>query len=397
MNILFIAPRLPWPADTGGKIRTLNIIKQFLKFASLRLVCFSFEKGDDKWKEEMEKLGAQVTLVSARENSLLRKAWNINFEALPHSVIKYHSPQMHKVLKDLIAGEPFDAVHIDHLHMAQFAGSINGLPCYLDEHNVEYKILERCCDIETSGMKKGIYRKQALKMKLYETKIIMEFKGVFACSPDDKKILNGLNPRSVPLYLMPNGVDIDYFKAPDSQEDGEVEALVFTGSLDWLPNDDAVSYFCGKILPLIWQKKDSVKLYVVGKSPSAMIKKLAGRDSRVIVTGRVDDVRPYVRPAKAFIVPLRIGGGTRLKILEAMSMSKAVVSTSIGAEGIEYTDGKNILIGDNPQDFADKVLGLMDDGLKSRQIGAEGRKLVCGKYDWDTIGRGLKEVYKAAG
>ena len=125
-----------------------------------------------------------------------------------------------------------------------------------------------------------------------------------------------------------------------------------------------------------------------------MIKDLAQRDSRVIITGRVDDVRPYIRRSRVSIVPLRIGGGTRLKILEAMALSKTIVSTSIGAEGIEYTDGKNILIGDSPQDFADKVLLVLNDPQKSREIGIEARKFVCGKYDWNIIGQKLKTIYE---
>jgi sugar transferase (PEP-CTERM/EpsH1 system associated) len=393
MNILFLAPRLPWPADTGGKIRTINIIKQFLKFASLHLVCFSFESRDELAKQEIEAMGLQVTLVPAPKNSLVRKVFNIAFNPLPHSILKYHSPLMNQVLKDLSQSERFDAVHIDHLHMAHYTGIFNALPCYLDEHNVEFKILERCSQIEPSAAKKRIYEEQASKMKAYEAKKILEFKGVFACSAEDKKILNRLNPRSVPVHVMPNGVDTEYFKSDPNAED-DVDGIVFTGSMDWLPNDDAMSYFCGKILPLIWQAKNSVKVYVVGKKPSAMVRGLARRDSRVIVTGRVDDVRPYIRCSKVFIVPLRIGGGTRLKILEAMSMSKAVVSTPVGAEGIEHTDGKNILIADRPQDFAENVLSLLVDDVKCRQIGEGGRKLVCGKYDWDTIGGGLREVYK---
>ena len=164
--------------------------------------------------------------------------------------------------------------------------------------------------------------------------------------------------------------------------------------MDWMPNDDAITYFCGEILPLIWQKKGSVKFYVVGKNPSAVVKNLAGRDTRVIVTGRVDDVRSYIQRSHVFIVPLRIGGGTRLKILEAMSMGKAVVSTTIGAEGIKYTDGENILLADEPQAFADKTVSLLNDRARSLQIGAEARHFVRGRYDWDTIGRKLKTIYE---
>jgi glycosyltransferase involved in cell wall biosynthesis len=238
-------------------------------------------------------------------------------------------------------------------------------------------------------------------MKAFETQKTKEFKGVFACSLDDREILNGITSGAVPIDVIANGVDTEYFNSVIARSEAtkqslfqEEDAMVFTGSMDWLPNDDAITYFCAKILPLIWQRQASVKFYVVGKNPSPVVKELAGRDPRVIVTGRVDDVRPYIQRSKVFIVPLRIGGGTRLKILEAMSMEKAVVSTTIGAEGIECTDGQNIFLGDAPQDFADKVLFLLNDHQKSQAAGLAARKFVCERYDWEIIGKRLKTIYE---
>jgi glycosyltransferase involved in cell wall biosynthesis len=277
--------------------------------------------------------------------------------------------------------------------MANYTDCFKNIPCMLDEHNVEYRILERCSEVGPGVIKKLLYQQQAVKMKAFESQKAKEFKGVFACSLDDQKILNTITSDMAPIHVIPNGVDTEYFNS--SNLNGiEEDALIFTGSMDWLPNDDAITFFCGKILPLIWQKKENVKFYVVGKNPSTLVKDLAKRDSRVIVTGRVDDVRPFIQRSKVFIVPLRIGGGTRLKILEAMSMRKAVVSTSIGAEGIECTDGKDILLGDKSQDFADQVLFLLNNHQKSQEIGTEARKLVCDQYDWNTIGQKLKTIYE---
>ena len=194
MDILFLAPRLPYPADTGGKIRTLNILKQLLKFARVHLVCFSFEAQDEKHKEEIKKTGALITLVPAQESSFLQKARNVCLGAFPHSIAKYDSSLMKTVLEKLSEDQRFDAVHIDHLHMAHYIKCFNGIPCFLDEHNVEYKILERCAEVEKNSIKKILYRQQALKMKTFETAKINEFKGVFACSEDDQGILNALSP-----------------------------------------------------------------------------------------------------------------------------------------------------------------------------------------------------------
>jgi polysaccharide biosynthesis protein PslH len=394
MNILFLAPRLPWPLDTGGRLRTFNLFKQLSKIARMHMVSFSFEARDEEWKKEIEKLGVKVTLVPAQESSSLERVWDIAFNSLPHSIAKYQKSSMRSTLENLSKSEHFDALHIDHIHMAYYNRYFKGIPCFLDAHNVEYKIWERCGEVEPMGIKKLLYYQQSSKMKTYEAIKTKEFKGVFTCSSDDQKFFKDITSVEVPLYVIPNGVDTE-FNAPDpSQGSNEEEAIVFTGSMNWLPNEDAITFFCDKILPLIWKKKASVKFYVVGKNPSLIIKDLAQHDQRVIITGRVEDVRPYIRRARVSIVPLRIGGGTRLKILEAMALSQAIVSTSIGAEGIEYTDGKNILIGDSPQDFADKILLVLNDPQRSREIGIEARKFVCGKYDWNIIGQKLKTIYE---
>ena len=189
-------------------------------------------------------------------------------------------------------------------------------------------------------------------------------------------------------------MDTEYFNTGSRNQTVTEDALVFTGSMDWLPNDDAISYFCQEILPLVWQKNNALKLYVVGKNPSSVVKNLAHKDNRVIVTGRVDDVRPFVERSKIFIVPLRIGGGTRLKILEAMAMGKAVVSTTIGAEGIECKDGINIALADNPDNFAQKIIDLCKNPTLAATLGDNGRQLVCQKYDWTIVGKKLTDIYQ---
>lgn len=338
MKILFLSPRLPLPADTGGKIRTFNILKQIAKTSQVRLLCFSFEKNDRDIAADIERSGIKVTLVPVEEPGIFQKITGVLFDPAPFSIAKYNSGRMRREITEILQKELFDAVHIDHLHMAHYAGCFKDIPCMLDEHNVEYKLLERCAQHEGSLIKKLLYQQQASKMKKFESRMMKPFRAVFACSSDDRETLKNITYGNAPLYVIANGVDTEYFNAPGSNDAGE-DAIVFTGSMDWLPNDDAITYFCANILPLIWQKNASVKFYVVGKNPSNVVKELAARDSRVIVTGRVDDVRPYIRRSKVFIVPLRIGGGTRLKILEAMAMGKAIVSTTIGAEGIECTDG----------------------------------------------------------
>lgn len=398
MRLLFLAPRVPWPADTGGKIRTVNILKQITKFAQIHLVCFSFEKNDPEHAEELKKLGVAVTLVPAQDPGIIPKAAGIMLNPIPWSIAKYYSKSMERVLKSLQQTYSFDAVHIDHVHMAHYNHCFNNRPCILDEHNVEYKILERCAKVEKSFLKKTIYATQANKMKGFETRQIRLCSRYLAVSDEDLRLLDELagTQRKGRGHVIPNGVDTEYFKRSEGGEgDGDQEdALAFTGSLDWLPNDDAVVFFCREVLPLIWEQNTNVKFYIVGKSPSATVKELAQKDPRIVVTGRVDDVRTYIQRAKIFVVPIRIGGGTRLKILEAMSMQKAVVSTTVGAEGIACTKDADIVLGDTPREFAQRVIVLLQDQKKRETLGTAARKLVLEKYDWRIIGKKLNRIYE---
>ncbi len=394
MKILFVAPRLPVPADTGGKIRTFNLLKQIAKKAETRLVCFSFEKEDKGLANELDKnLGILTSLIPMLPLGLINNIKNVLADPLPYSIIKYYSPAMEETLTSFKAIGTFDAVHIDHLHMGHYIKCLSPLPCILDEHNVEYRILERCAKFERSFFKRCFFSQQVLKMKTFEASKIQECSQFCAVSDDDRKDLLTLGQGKAKGHTIANGVDTEYFHPQAFTSMEEESSLVFTGSMDWLPNEDAVLFFCKDILPLIWKDKPEVKFYVVGKAPSSAIQELARKDPRIIVTGRVDDVRPIMAKAKVFVVPMRVGGGTRLKILEAMAMQKAVVSTKVGAEGIQYTEGKNILIGDSPEAFAKQVIAALNDSAKTTEIGILARDLVCRQYDWNSIGERLWSIY----
>ncbi len=396
MNILFLAPRLPYPADTGGKIRTLNILKQLAKWAEVTVVCFSFEKDDPTFARQLEKeIQVTIKLIAHEPIPFLKKVETVLWAKQPFSIAKYNSAKMHQHIKELITAASIDLVHIDHLHMAHYLEDCYSIPCVIDEHNVEYRILERCVPVEKNIIKRSLFNHQAQKMKIFETQALQGAKIFLAVSEDDNRSLNILNPFAHKGEVIPNGVDTDFFNPQwtSTATSASLPHLVFTGSMDWLPNEDAVIYFCKDILPLILKENPEVKFYVVGKSPSAAILHLAQNDPRIVVTGRVDDVRPLMDQAQVFVVPLRIGGGTRLKILEAMAMQKPVVSTTIGAEGIAHTPNKNILLADTPENFALHVLKLFKDSKQRQQIAQEGRELVCSSYDWHYMGERLKNLY----
>lgn len=396
MRILFIAPRLPLPADTGGKIRTFNLVKQAAKVHKIDLVCFSFDASDARHARELLESGIAVTLVPAQEPNFIQKIGSILLACAPYSVTKYYSKKMEEAIRKLTGENSYDMAHFDHIHMTHYDKFFDSRPCLVDEHNVEYRILERCADVEKSFIKKNLFIGQARKMKQFEAKKISSFSACSAVSDEDGKVLMHLTRNKKPVYTLPNGVDTEYFRVQGTGYRVQVEenALVFTGSMDWLPNDDAAIYFCEDILPRLWTINPNIKFYIVGKGPSDRLKELAKDEQRIILTGRVDDVRPLMARSKVFVVPLRIGGGTRLKILEAMSMGKAVVSTSIGAEGIDYTEDADIVLADRPEAFAQKIVSLFNDNEKRKALGAAGRKLVLEKYDWNIVGEQLNRIYE---
>ncbi len=394
MQLLFLAPRLPLPADTGGKIRTYHILNQLAKRFTVHLVCFSFDENDRPWAHSLEKKGLKITLVPYQEPPFFAKTSRILFSSLPYSILKYYSRAMENVLERLIQAEKFDAVHVDHLHMAIYGSRFSGQPRVLDEHNVEYVILRRCAQIEKSRIKKKIFIDQSQKMQAFEMRAVHGFSRCLTVSLEDcRSLMNGTLDAGH-CQVVPNGVDTQYFRPAIGIPRDEEQSLVFTGSLDWWPNEDAIVYFCQDILPQIWRQLPRLKFVIVGKSPSQRIRALMAAEPRIVVTGRVDDVRPFLSAARVFVVPLRVGGGTRLKILEAMAMQKAVVSTTLGAEGIQCASGKNILIADEPQDFASQVVALVRDEGRAMSIGKAGRDLVCSTYDWEIVGNKLESIYR---
>jgi glycosyltransferase involved in cell wall biosynthesis len=209
-------------------------------------------------------------------------------------------------------------------------------------------------------------------------------------SVEDQAKLASICP-GIETEVIPNGVDLDYFK-PEAIDQDRVN-LVFTGSMDWQPNEDAVLYFCNHILPLIRAELPEIEFYIVGSNPSERVLRLRELKG-VVVTGSVEDVRPYIADASVYVVPLRIGGGTRLKILQALAMRKAVVSTSIGCEGLNLQPDDHLLVADEPQPFAAHVIRLAKDRPFRDRLGRNGGVLVQKKYNWDIIVKRLDLAYR---
>lgn len=392
MKILFLAPRLPFPADTGGKIRTSQLLKQLLKEHDIYLLTFDFDCTPEHLKM-VQSWGCQVEVIKGYEMSKVHMALGAIFSSIPVSISKYWQSPMRGAIRKVIDSFKPDMIYADHVHMGVYIADFPQEQWLIDEHNVEYKILERCHEVEKGFLKRWVYASQAKRMKKMEAHLLNQAKLITCCSQDDQALIHQLCHRAHgQVLVVPNGVDLDYFKPKMSKDNNDQQVnLIFTGSMDWMPNQDAILFLGEQILPLIWSKLPQAHLYVVGKNPPPAILDLAKTDKRIIVTGRVTDVRDYIALADIVLVPLRIGGGTRLKILEALAMKKTIISTTIGAEGIPLTHQKHIWLADEPKDFASAVEKIAQDNDLGVALGENGYELIKEHFGWDAIGAHLRK------
>jgi glycosyltransferase involved in cell wall biosynthesis len=271
-----------------------------------------------------------------------------------------------------------------------------GLPCpsILFQHNVEAMIWKRHAEVHSNPVKRAYLQGQWRQMQAFESVMCRRFDHVIAVSREDSEMMRR-EYNVTAIDDVPTGVDTDFFR-PRRGETRGPHNLVFTGSMDWLPNEDAIQYFTSQILPLIKQSIPDVTLTVVGRNPYPALLELSKKDPSIIVTGRVDDVRPYMERAAAYIVPLRIGGGTRLKIFEAMAMEKPLISTTVGAEGLPIRNEAELLLADSPSDFAAAVVRVLTDDEFAFHLGRRAAKLVREKFGWNRVADRFAEICEKA-
>ena len=393
MRILFLTTKFPYPPDSGAKIRDFNLIKEISKEHDISLVSFIKDEGEKKNLEFLRPYCKSIEVVRERgKTSLLAGIFVSIFTEKPFTIAKFYSSVMKQKIRAALKNNEIELIHCSHLHMAQYVEDIKDIPKILDEHNIEFFLIKRYLKEQKNLIKKiFVFFLQYLKLARYESNVARKFNHCFVVSDVDKKSLESIAPR-ISLSVIPNGVDVDRYKP--QQGNTQSNSLVFTAVMDWFPNEDAILYFYDKVWPLIKKEIRDVRVSIVGKNPSNKILSLSRQEANIEVTGYVEDVRPYIARSSVYIVPLRIGGGSRLKILEAMAMGKTVVSTSIGCEGLNVADNENILIADSPEDFAVKAIIALKDSELRKKIENNARKLVVGQYSWDIICEKVNSVYK---
>ncbi len=391
MKILFLFSQLPFPLDTGAKIRTYNLLHEIGNDCEVTLACYARNPIPGEIAA-VDKIVARLTILPNNYNNLygnLRAGIIALAKDLPFTVAKYSHRKARSAVETLLSQEAFDLVHVDQPHMAALLPRKLDVPVVLNQHNIESQVAERCRKNEKSLLKKLFLNHQAKSMAYFEQSLWRCSDRVVTVSELDKnQVAEYTKPERIDV--IPNGVDLHFFQPRIQTSTSPI--IVFTGSMDWHPNQDAVIYFTREIFPIIRKSIPNTIFTVVGRKPPRHIRKL-GELTNVFVTGTVPDVRRFLWDATVAVVPLRTGGGTRLKILEAMAQGTPVVSTAIGAEGLELTDGQHLFVEDNEERFASRVIELIRTPQLQLEIAKNALAKVNARYSWKAIAKRLAETY----
>lgn len=394
MKILLAFPRPLVPADTGGKIRSLQIFSRLASRSEVHAISHADPERDAEGVCEMRRIFASYTPVYWQESIKYSPSFYLDlvrnqFSSLPYFIGKFCQAKFTKALGALADTRRFDLLFCDFLQTAAPALELPMRPRVVFEHNVEYLLRKRQWEVESMPLKKWVFDAEWKKTQSVEAQVCRSYDHVIAVSEDDCQILKrdfGIRHVSP----IPSGVDTNYFRPHDiSPRPGH---LVFVGTLDWYPNEDAIVWFCQEVFPLILQAVPNARLKIVGPNPPARLRRIAVDHPAVEVKGRVPDVRPYLSEAEVVVVPLRVGGGTRIKIPEAMAMARPVVSTRIGAEGLPFTDGNEILLADRPEEFSRSVVELLKNGSRRAAMGQAARERVVREHTWDSVADRVEDI-----
>jgi len=394
MNIIIVCRELPYPPDSGTKIRMYNLLKRLSRNNCIALLCYDFGVGAEKKIPGIQDYCVTIKLVRPRISSKIRQVPDLlmNFMRGEPLCAKYEkSKSMKDAIQELIKTTAPDLIHFDDPYLAtnsDFENKDNIIRTitYIDVDSQKYL---RMYKIEKNIRKKAMLLLDLLLLKRWEEASVKKADLNIAMSPVDAK---NLKPRTgeANITVIPNGVDTGVFKFDRSGT--KIDTISFIGDLGYLPNQDAVLFFYQEILPIIRRKIQGVKFMIVGRNPGPEVQDLKN-DPHVIVTGEVANVIPYYYKSAVVAVPLRSGGGTRIKILEAMSLGRPVVTTAIGCEGLDVKDGEHLLIANEPEQFAEKIALLLKDRQMYDHISTQGRQLVEIEYDWGKIAGRLIDAY----
>lgn len=394
MDILFLSQVLPYPLDAGPKVRSYYVLRHLARRHRVTLVCFSRPADTPAAFAHLRTFCAEVHPVPL-ERTRFRDALALGQSLVTNRsllVIRDEITAMREMILGLTRAHRFEAIHADQLSMASYALQVSGTPRIWDAHNAFWLLVRRLSDTTSSPGRRLLLRREAGLLKRYEAALCAVFDRVTTVTREDRAALTFADqPSRAPLVTIPICIDPGE-TSPVPFQPGAAD-IVCVGGMFYPPNVEGVVWFAREAMPLIWAERPGTRFFIVGARPAAELRALAAREPRVIVTGYVPDVSAILREAAAFVVPLRAGGGMRVKILDAWARGLPLVTTTIGCEGIDILPGVNLLIGDNPRQLAQACLALLSDRASARHIAENGRAWVAARYDWRTVYRAFDEIY----
>ncbi len=400
MKILWISQSVPYPPKGGVSLRNYNLITQASRFADIDLIAIENKSLlPSAYREqavpELEKIcsSVQTVRIRAEESQLWSRLLLLGslFTKTPFTVNYAKSRKLRHALERAIAGNHYDLVYFDSISLADYRRLTKGTAGVLNHHNIESQLFDRRIRYERNLLARFYLRREVEKLGHYEAETIGEFDTNLVVSDLDARRLSDIRP-GVRTAVVANGVDVDYFRQSDDAST-EPKHLIMVSGMNWFPNLDAVLYMTESIWPVISRMSSGVRLTIVGASPPRRVTDLAAQDSRITVTGFVDDIRPYMDRAQIYLCPMRDGGGTRLKILDALSMGKPIVATTMALEGIDVSPDTEVLVADTPEAFARQVQRLIDDAPLRESLCRNARRFVEQKFSWEMIGREMERVF----
>jgi sugar transferase (PEP-CTERM/EpsH1 system associated) len=390
MNLLVLDEEFPYPLNSGKRIRSFNLWSRLARKHTVRYLAYGREDSAE-YKLFADHLLNPIAVppqIPKKSGPMfyLRLLATL-FSSEPYIVTSHYSEAFLAAMQAAIRKETPHLIVCEWSPYARFVRDITDIKTVVVAHNIEATIWRRYYENETNPLKRWYIGRQAAKVEAFEKSIFRTVKGATAVSDEEAGWILSVNP-NLNVSSIDNGVDLEYFSGDNSRQ--QPRTIVFTGSMDWRPNQDCVTYFVEDIFPILRRTYPDLSAVFVGRNPPEHIVRYGDRDG-IEITGTVDDVRGYINDASVYVVPLRIGGGSRLKILEALSMQKAVVSTSVGAEGLEITPDENIVLADAPEQFAAAVSTLVENPERRAALGKAGRQLVERRYGWDFLAGRLAE------
>jgi polysaccharide biosynthesis protein PslH len=391
LRVLVLDEGIPYPPNAGKSSRTWNLLRRLASRHSICILCYGHPYAPGTL--EARDVGIDLRLVEPRANPegwrlYLRLFLNL-FSVFPFPVTKHYSHAFQRQFDELLNEDSWDLIQCEWTPYARFITHTPKTPVLMATHNVESQIWARRAKHAGNPFAKVFFRSQEWKMRRFEKRALLRASAATVVTSLELSTLRSWGVTNI--NLVPNGVDLESRSAtPEAEDEDE---LLFLASLDWYPNLDALGYFVKNILPAVRARRPSVHLRIVGRKPAKSVMEQYSCLPGIDFVGEVNEVRSHLDRATVIIVPLRIGGGSRIKILEALAAGKAVISTTIGAEGLDVISGEHLLIANSPAEFAGGVEELLASTQLRRRLGNNGRKLVTDRYGWDQIANRLESVW----